>query len=126
MSWKNWLGLALRAGHLALGDRSSADALRHRGAHLVILASDAGEAIRRKMERLAADTGTPIVESVSKSELGNLLGRVTCSVAVVKDRGLARQLLANLPGSERRVDRGDRLEQEHPGLSIGQGTRSRE
>lgn len=83
------LGLALRAGRLAVGDHAVRWALRRGQAALVIVAQDAGRASRRRFASLAARMQVPLLTYGSKASLGAMVGRGACAVLAVTDEGLA-------------------------------------
>lgn len=84
------LGLARRGGFLALGDRATCHALQLGRAKLVVVAGDAGTAIRRRVCRLAELNGVPLVVWGNKALLGMLVGRPECAVLALKNSNLAR------------------------------------
>ncbi len=85
------LGLAYKAGKVVWG----LDAVRtaKNKACLVVLANDAGAAVKREVQRLFEDTAIP-VETVpyDKQTLGNALGKSLCAVLAVTDAGFAKNM----------------------------------
>jgi ribosomal protein L7Ae-like RNA K-turn-binding protein len=85
------IGLAKRAGKLACG----ADAVKESGrrAKLILIANDAGNAVRRE----AAGYGKRVVELPhGKEELGCAVGRESCAVAALTDEEFARGVIEAL------------------------------
>ena len=80
------LGLAHRAGKLALGASSVERLVRKRQKPLVIIASDAGHAQRRKMFALTPVRGF-VVNGVDGEGLARALGRKKLVVVAVADAG---------------------------------------
>ncbi len=94
-SFLTLLGLALRAGKVAVGEEPVRLALQERAARVVFLAGDASERTRRKVEpKLGA---VPLREiAPSKTALGRALGRESCALCAVTDQGFAQGLLRRL------------------------------
>ena len=85
------MGLALRAGKLAVGEEPVRLALLDGTAKTVFLAQDASDHTRRKVE---PKLGTVPLQTIpaNKSELGRALGRESCAICAVTDKGFARSL----------------------------------
>ena len=84
------IGLALRAGKLAVGDKVVSEAVRDKKARLICTAADASPRVRESAMRapercngLYADTPIPRVQ------LGQALGLSDCGVIAFLDPGLA-------------------------------------
>ena len=91
------LGLALRGSNLAVGEEPVADACKARRAWLVMSAADAAQNSVDRAGRMAELGGVPWVHIPwDKEALGNALGRATCAVAALTDRGLAAAFAAKL------------------------------
>jgi len=83
------LGLAHRAGKLALG-WSAVETGVHRGLKpLLLVAGDVGAAQRRKIMSLQPVAGV-IVDFADKSGLGRALGREELAVVAVEDRNFIK------------------------------------
>lgn len=91
------LGLALRGNNLAVGEEPVEAASRARDARLLLLASDAAENTRRRVERFAG-TGQCLWLRLpfTKAELGRAVGRTAVAVAALTDIGLAGALAGKL------------------------------
>jgi len=86
------LGLAHRAGKLAIG-ATEVEKLVHRNRRpVVIVAQDAGVALRRRLLRLNPVRGF-LTETVDRVELAHLLGRSQVAVVAVADQGFVRGIL---------------------------------
>ena len=93
----NLLGLARRGGNIALGEESVAEACQKKKAVVVFLASDAGETTANRGKRMAESANVPwTVIPCTKGELGFAVGRATCALAALTNRGLARGVLQKL------------------------------
>lgn len=94
------LGIARRAGKLALGTEAARDALRRRRAVLLLLASDLSP---RTVSGLSAEAESAGVRAqglrATMDELGAALGK-RAGVIAVNDRGFAKKLLALTAGNE--------------------------
>ena len=94
------LGLALRAGSVAVGEEPVGALCRANRARLVLLASDAGGHTVRRAKSFVYGTNQPILQlPCTKAELGFALGRASCAVAAVTDAGFAALLLRKLAAS---------------------------
>ena len=86
------LGLARRAGQVAMGFDQVRACLRSSSAAVLIAAADSAADGRRKLRRLAPDL--PVITAFSKAELGAALGRDGIVHVAVAPGGLARRLIA--------------------------------
>lgn len=91
------LGLALRGNNLAVGEEPVADACKAHRAVLVVTAADAAQNSLDRARRWA-ETGAAAHTSVpwDKETLGHALGRGSCAMAALTDRGLAGALAEKL------------------------------
>jgi len=91
------LGLARRAGQLAVGEAPVQAACRARQARLVLTAAGAAENSVDRARRLAQACGAPLAALPrDKEAVGRALGRSVCAVMAVTDRGLAALILSKL------------------------------
>jgi predicted RNA-binding protein YlxR (DUF448 family)/ribosomal protein L30E len=88
------LGLARRAGQVAIGFEQVRAALRSGAATLLVAASDGAADGRQKLRRLAPDL--PLIVAFSSTELGAALGRESLVHAAVAPGGLAQRLLQDV------------------------------
>ncbi len=93
-SFLTHLGLCLRAGKLAVGEEPVREALASGRARVVFLAQDASEHTRRKLEPKLGDV--PVHIAATKAALGSALGRESCALCAVTDKGFAQSLLQRL------------------------------
>lgn len=91
------LGLALRGGRLVMGEEPVEAVARARDARVLLLASDAADNTRRRVEHFAA-AGACLWLRVpfTKAELGRQFGRTSVAVAAVTDVGLASAVVSKL------------------------------
>ena len=93
------LGLALRGNNLAVGEEPVKEACKARRAWLVLSADDAADNSVDRAGRMAELGGVPWIRVPwSKEALGRALGRNTCAMAALTDRGLAAALAEKLAG----------------------------
>lgn len=88
------LGLARRAGEVALGFEQVRQALRSETAAVLVAARDGAADGRQKLRRLAPDL--PLIVAFSSTELGAALGRESLVHVAVAPGGLARRLLQDV------------------------------
>lgn len=94
-SFLTLLGLAHRAGKLAIGEEPVRLALSDGTAKAVFLAADASERTRRKLEpKLGNVPLCPV--SATKADLGHALGRESCALCAATDGGFAKGLTQRL------------------------------
>ena len=90
------LGLARRAGMLAIGEESTGTAARTGKAKVLFLAADASGNAERRAQAYAA-MGAPLVRlPYLKEELSRALGKSGCSMAAVNDIGFACEIVEAL------------------------------
>ena len=91
------LGLALRGGRLVMGEEPVEGVARARDARVLLLASDAADNTRRRIEHFG-DEGQCMWLRVpfAKEELGRALGRTSVAVAAITDIGLAAAVARRL------------------------------
>ena len=88
------LGLARRAGQVAMGFDQVRACLRSSSAAVLIAAADSAADGRRKLRQLAP--GVPVITAFSKAELGAALGREGIVHVAVAPGGLARRLISSI------------------------------
>ena len=91
------LGLALRGGRLVMGEEPVEAVARARDARVLLLASDAADNTRRRVEHFA-EAGACLWLRVpfTKAEMGRQFGRTSVAVAAVTDVGLASAVVNKL------------------------------
>ena len=91
------LGLALRGGRLVMGEEPVEAVARARDARVLLLASDAADKTRRRVEHFA-EAGACLWLRVpfTKAEMGRQFGRTSVAVAAVTDVGLASAVVNKL------------------------------
>ena len=92
------LDLARKAGKLQTGEETVSAMLAEKHARLTVLASDAGEAVARKIRGLAEGTRQRVLTiPCDKLSLGAALGRPVVSVAAFADVSMALAFVKTLP-----------------------------
>ena len=91
------LGLALRGNHLAVGEEPVEAVARARDARVLLLASDAADNTRRRVEHFA-DAGQCMWLRIpfTTEELGRAVGRSSAAIVAVTDIGLANAVVHRL------------------------------
>lgn len=91
------LGLALRAGRLAVGEEPVGTACRAHKGYLLLLASDAADnTIRRALHFCQAGNTISLKLPLTKEELGNGVGRSSCAMLAITDVGFAAAVAEKL------------------------------
>ena len=107
------LGLALRGGRLVMGEEPVEAVARARDARVLLLASDAADNTRRRVEHFAqAGQCLWLRVPFTKAELGRQFGRTSVAVAAVTDVGLASAVVSKLAALDPQTygDAAERLE----------------
>ena len=96
------LGLALRAGRLAVGEEPVGAACRGHKAYLLLLASDAADNTIRRASHFSQSAKNTICLQLplTKAELGSGLGRTACAMAALTDVGFAAAVAQRLAQSD--------------------------
>ncbi len=91
------LGLALRAGRLAVGEEPVGTACRDHKGYLLLLASDAADnTIRRALSFCQAGNTISLQLPLTKAELGSGVGRSSCAMLAITDVGFAAAVAKKL------------------------------
>ena len=92
-----FLGLAKKAGKLAVGEDPVYEAVSAGTVRLILVASDAAEASRRRAADYAAEAGAfCLALPADKKRLGAALGKNLCALCAVTDIGFAAELARRL------------------------------
>jgi ribosomal protein L7Ae-like RNA K-turn-binding protein len=86
------LGLAVRARRVAFGSDAVLSSVVRKEAHLVFLASDAGENSAKKFRDKCAFYGIPIVIAFDRTALGRACGKENAVAIAVTDPGFAAKM----------------------------------
>lgn len=94
------LGLARRAGKVAIGREAVRVALRTGRAKLLVLAHDAPEKVHIHFRALADACNVPVAEVIGKAELGHQVGRGPVAMIAVCEEQFARGILSKCAAQE--------------------------
>lgn len=91
------LGLAQKAGMVAVGEEPVASAARSKHARVILTAEDAAPGTVRRAASFA-ETGACLLLSIpaDKETLGRALGRTSCAMAAITDIGFAEAIVGKL------------------------------
>jgi ribosomal protein L7Ae-like RNA K-turn-binding protein len=92
------LGLGMRAGRVVVGVTGVRARLQRGSVRCVVLAADASDRTRQKVERLAQARGVPVLRGPAAELLGAGLGRAPVQAVGVEDGALARGVVESLGG----------------------------
>jgi ribosomal protein L7Ae-like RNA K-turn-binding protein len=98
-SLEGLLGLARRAGKLALGTEAVDSALSQGKVHLLIIANDASQSTAGKLERRAVRNDVLFLRAGSRDEFGAMTSRNSLAFLGILDQSFARGILKILEGS---------------------------
>ena len=99
----NLIGLAQKAGRLAVGEEPTGAAARARDARLILVAADAAENSVRRVRHFA-DAGQCLWCRIGadKDALGRAVGRSSCAMLAVMDVGFAEAIAKKLAEGDER------------------------
>lgn len=87
------LGLAQKAGKAVSGDFAVRGALKSGTVELLVLAQDAAHNSKKDMYYLAEQAGVPVLELLSRAELGGAIGKAQRAAIAITDRNFAGMLM---------------------------------
>ncbi|MPM47931.1 hypothetical protein SDC9_94652 [bioreactor metagenome] len=88
-----FLGLTKKSGNLVEGYNKCEENIKKHGVYLTILSLECAENTKNKFRKYCSDRSIPIIENVSKDDLGHCLGRPEINVLCVKDKNMSERLL---------------------------------
>ncbi len=105
------MGLAKKAGMVAIGEEPVGACARAKHARVILLAQDAGAStVRRAVSFAASGACLCLTVAVDKDQLGRALGRTSCAMAAITDIGFAEAIVKKLAA----------LDPEHYSAAAGQ------
>lgn len=90
---RSMIGIAQKAGKLASGEFSAESSVKSGEAKLVIIAGDASDNTKKLFNNKCKHYGVPVMEILTKEELGHSIGKEYRAVAAVLDKGIAEAIL---------------------------------
>lgn len=87
------LGMAQKAGKIASGDLSVRSTLKAGKAKLLIVATDAAPNSKKDMYFLAELANVPVIEVLTRDELGYVIGKAKRTAVAITDSNFANMLL---------------------------------
>ena len=105
------IGLAKKAGQVAIGEEPVGAAARAKDARVILVAQDAAPgSVRRAMSFGQAGACLCLTVPFDKDRLGRALGRTSCAMAAVTDIGFAEAIAKKLAeGDERFAETAEKL-----------------
>ena len=93
----NYLGIARMSGNIELGEDNAAALVKAGKARMLIVASDTSDAAKRRAEGYVFGRSAPLVEvPFTKQEISEITGKPGCSMAAIRDMGLAKSFADSL------------------------------
>ena len=86
------LGLAQKAGKIVFGDFAVKGALKSGTVKLLVVAMDTAPNSKKELCYLAAQAGVPVVELLTRWELGSAMGKGQRAAAAITDSNFASML----------------------------------
>jgi len=90
------VGLARRAGYVAVGTRAVREAAGRGEACVIVVAGDATDNARKRLHGLASRPEIEMVECGTRGSLGRAVGRQEAVVVGIGDRGLGRRIVGEM------------------------------
>ena len=90
------LGLAQKAGKVASGYLAVTTALKKGKACLMLLANDAAASSRKELVAMAESMSVPVVEPMTRAELGQAIGKAERAAVIITDQGFAKMIQSKL------------------------------
>ncbi len=87
------LGLAMRAGKIVSGEELSVQEIKNNRAKCVILAGDASEGTKKKIQNKCCFYQVPVIIGDHRVILGNAIGKDERVVIAVCDSGFTKKLM---------------------------------
>ncbi|HHW21900.1 MAG TPA: 50S ribosomal protein L7ae [Clostridiaceae bacterium] len=88
----SFIGLARKAGAVAMGEGLAEQAVKRGKAYLVLIADDAASNTAKKIRTAVYGRNVPLVGFGKKEQLGQILGKTFVSVIAVTDRSFAERI----------------------------------
>ena len=89
-----YLGIARLSGNIEIGEDNAKALVKAGKAKLFIVASDTSDAAKRRAEGYVFGCNTPLLEvPFTKQEISEITGKTGCSMAAIRDLGLAKSLV---------------------------------
>ncbi|GAA0122091.1 MAG: ribosomal L7Ae/L30e/S12e/Gadd45 family protein [Clostridium argentinense] len=89
-----FLGLTKKSGNLIEGYNKCEEAIKKQKVYLVILSLECSENTKDKFKKYCNDREIPLLENLSKSQLGISLGREEINVLCVKNKAMSEKLIS--------------------------------
>ena len=85
-----YLGIARMSGNLETGEENAKALVKAGKARLLLVASDSSDAAKRRADGYVFGFSTPLIEvPYTKAEISQAVGKPGCSMAAIRDLGLA-------------------------------------
>ena len=88
----SFIGLARKAGAIAPGEAPAGQSIKRRKAGLVLLAEDASDNTKKKIESVLYQSNIPLICFGEKEKYGNALGRTSFSVIAVTEQHFSEKI----------------------------------
>ena len=86
-----YLGIARMSGNIELGEDNAAALVKAGKARMLIVASDTSDAAKSRAEGYVFGRSAPLVAvPFTKQEISEITGKAGCSMAAIRDLGLAK------------------------------------
>ena len=93
---KSMLGLARRSGQMESGVRPVEHGLKHGRLQVVLIATDASDATKRKIEYSVRDSGVAFFSFLTKDLLGQVTGQSDKAVIGIRNGAIAEVVISLL------------------------------
>lgn len=88
----SFLGLAVRARKVVLGEHAVLDQIKHNQGTVLFLASDAGQNIKDKINNKAKTYDCTVITQFTKDELSHAMGKKHRALVLIADKGFSDKM----------------------------------
>jgi ribosomal protein L7Ae-like RNA K-turn-binding protein len=88
----SFIGLARKAGAVAMGEALAEQAVKRKKACLVLVTLDASDNTVKKIETALYGSDIPMIRFGNKEDLGHILGKSAFSVIAITDKGFSERI----------------------------------
>lgn len=94
------LGLAMRAGKISFGTEACVQEIEKNRIKLLIIATDASERTKMKLNSICNNKKIPILEILSIDEISKSIGKNNKAIVGIKDSNFSREIIKIINGGE--------------------------
>lgn len=106
----SFLGLVKRSGNLVEGYNKCEEVIKKKNpVYLFIFSKEVSERTKKLFVRYCEEKEIPYIDTFSKEDLGNTLGRPELNVLAVLEKNMAAKLISNYEAQTVKISGGERI-----------------